>query len=581
MVLAAWTLAAVLLPVAPLSAQVEAGDIIVRPAPTLPQGAVHGYHEHVFQITNRSTSRAHQVSLELPHPPTSYGGLRQIRRTFVVPADTSIRATIYQPPLSVSGGGLRVRIDGRPHPTLVTLSTSHPQQTEVYSSAASGNVKAWSLLTSQRVDTTSMPTEDGLQLLRAEIPASTWSESWLAYSGYDGVLVTAQDLALMPVAVREALWRYVEAGGMLVAMGASEAPIPSEAALLGRRSLGDLTAFYAGFGVCLLGPAELDGWTATQLDQLKESGLRTRRPWDILRDPKKAHDQRPAIEHIFVPVRGLFLLVLVFAIVIGPVNVYFLTRRQKRIHLLWTVPAAALATTFAVFLYAWLSEGLLKIHRSTSLTFLDQEHHRAASWGHKGYYSTLTPGNGLLFDLETEVSAIVTARESYSSAQRMLDLSAGMRLESGWLEARVPAYFVTRRSTTRRERLRARLLDGAVEVTNGLGADITALHFADNAGQIYSGQGISTGAGGRLESVGQIAGGDADVLRDLDLVNIQAQAQALADEPWRFLQPGSYIAVLANDPFFELGLAGAEGEASALVYGLMGSDLGSDLGGAP
>ena len=39
---------------------------------------------------------------------------------------------------------------------------------------------------------------------------------------------------------------------------------------------------------------------------------------------------------------SLFTFVLIFALVIGPVNIYFLTRTRRRIWLLWTVPACSL-----------------------------------------------------------------------------------------------------------------------------------------------------------------------------------------------------------------------------------------------
>ena len=81
-----------------------------------------------------------------------------------------------------------------------------------------------------------------------------------------------------------------------------------------------------------------------------------------------------------VPVRGLLLLVICFAVGIGPVNVWLLSRRQKRMWLWWNVPAVSLVTCLAVFGYALLSEGIRGRGRTALITVLDEDAHRARPW---------------------------------------------------------------------------------------------------------------------------------------------------------------------------------------------------------
>ena len=50
-----------------------------------------------------------------------------------------------------------------------------------------------------------------------------------------------------------------------------------------------------------------------------------------------------------VPVRGLFVLVCVFGIGIGPANLWLLSRYKRRIWLWWNVPVLSLLTCLAVF----------------------------------------------------------------------------------------------------------------------------------------------------------------------------------------------------------------------------------------
>ena len=64
------------------------------------------------------------------------------------------------------------------------------------------------------------------------------------------------------------------------------------------------------------------------------------------------------VSDVNVPVRGLLVVVIFFAIGIGPVNVWLLSRRQKRMWLWWNVPAVSLATCLAVFAYSLFSEGI-------------------------------------------------------------------------------------------------------------------------------------------------------------------------------------------------------------------------------
>ena len=55
---------------------------------------------------------------------------------------------------------------------------------------------------------------------------------------------------------------------------------------------------------------------------------------------------------------------------------------------------------------------------------------------------------------------------------------------SGWVKARVPAYFQIRKNEDRRERLTVQKNDdGALAVTNALGADIRRLCLADASGR--------------------------------------------------------------------------------------------------
>jgi len=99
----------------------------------------------------------------------------------------------------------------------------------LYSHSRAGEAKSW--------------------LRRSETEVTRWSESWLGYTRFDGVWLTGDDWRAAPEAVRDALWRYVEAGGALLVAGAAR--LPSEG--LPNVAAGDrLRVFYAGFGRAIL-----------------------------------------------------------------------------------------------------------------------------------------------------------------------------------------------------------------------------------------------------------------------------------------------------------------------------------------
>src|SRR5262249_25082851 len=70
------------------------------------------------------------------------------------------------------------------------------------------------------------------QIVRHEQPISGRSGTWLAYTRYDGIVLTKDDLDELHRAsttqsvkdIVQALWRYVEAGGTLLVMSPDPAP---------------------------------------------------------------------------------------------------------------------------------------------------------------------------------------------------------------------------------------------------------------------------------------------------------------------------------------------------------------------
>src|SRR5207244_58111 len=136
---------------------------------------------------------------------------------------------------------------------------------------------------------------------------------------------------------------------------------------------------------------------------LMESWKKSATAFEKVRDVGDANSTFPIVEDIGIPLTGLTIIMITFAMLIGPVNFFLLSRMKRLIWIPWTIPAIALVTCVAVFGYATFGEGWGGHSRTETLTILDEHSHRATTIGWTGFYTPLTPGDGLHFNSETEL----------------------------------------------------------------------------------------------------------------------------------------------------------------------------------
>jgi hypothetical protein len=426
------------------------------------------------------------------------------------------------------------------------------------------------------------------QLLRADMPVALWGTAWLGYTRYDGIAVTADDLDGLrrggrdARAVLTALWQYVEAGGALFVAGPGSPALPASwqrsAAKVAR-----FTAYRPGFGECLVSAdRDQDAWEETSWKALNASWSRSALPWHVSRTLTDANRAFPVVDDLGTPVFGLLVLMILFAAAIGPLNLWFLDRRKKRIWMLWTVPVLSAFTCLLVLGYMVAAEGWSGRARVEAFTVLDESERRAATLGRNAFYSPLTPSSGLVFSTETEVSVQSDSSPGHfyphrggggNTASCTLDWGAEQHLARGWVAARVPAHFLLRKSEHRRERLTFAREGGSLTVVNGLGAAIESLWVADEQGNLHTSGPIPAGDRVALERAGQkIAGPSSEALRKLyGAPDWTAALNSALKNPEALLGPRSYLAVLDSSPFLETGLRRAKlREARGVVLGLMG-----------
>ncbi len=104
-----------------------------------------------------------------------------------------------------------------------------------------------------------------------------------------------------------------------------------------------------------------------------------------------------------VPVYGFMVLITAFAVLIGPVNYFYLRRRRLLWLLLVTVPATALVTSVLLVGYSVAAHGFGIRSRIRSLTVLDQKSHRAVTVARLALFAGPAPVCGMQFSQETAV----------------------------------------------------------------------------------------------------------------------------------------------------------------------------------
>jgi hypothetical protein len=266
------------------------------------------------------------------------------------------------------------------------------------------------------------------------------------------------------------------------------------------------------------------------------------------------------------------LIVLVFAFLIGPVNLFILGRKKRQIWLLWTVPLFSLLASVTVFGYSIFAEGWKGHTRTQSLTILDEFENLASTVGVTAFYCPLNPRDGLHFEYETECTPQVERYGYNGGSGRQIDWTEDQHLKSGWITSRVPAHLKLRKSQMRRETLVFSGTPGNLEVTNGFGVTIETLHYADAAGNVYYAENIPPGKKIQLESFdGQLSDeGDGPGLWRAWYEGDWLQATlALQKDPTNYLKPKCYIAVVKEPLFVEQALIRQKSPVlESVVYGI-------------
>jgi hypothetical protein len=243
---------------------------------------------------------------------------------------------------------------------------------------------------------------------------------------------------------------------------------------------------------------------------------------------------------------------------------------------------------------------------------LDQRSGEATCWARLSYYSGLAPGDGLKFPKDLAIYPIIPGwNETSTNAtigedRELLWEPLQARLTRGWLRSRTPTQYLTVRARKSPHQIQFASWQGRLRATNKLGTEIAYLVAVDGDGNLFAGQNVPLDARTELQptvrteairtvrqlimdndpqSPAALADGDADYImmerRQSQMVrrryggqygdaqfpgNLLNEAIAnlggLDGLPALQLPPRSYVAFTETGPEVEIGMRGAEEQAS-------------------
>jgi hypothetical protein len=383
-----------------------------------------------------------------------------------------------------------------------------------------------------------------------ELPAD-----WTLLSTFDAVLVDGS--AALGAEGQELLRRYAAAGGTVVVAGRQQ---------LRAGPLRDGLEEHDGDWRPGLGQvAAVDDWHDGGVDR---AAMNARETGGCAPSALYAESEVPGLGR--VPVRAFLVLILLFAVVAGPVNLFVVFRRRRQPLLaLLTVPALGLGTTGAILGYGLFADGFGVQGVLRSMSVLDQAQHEVASWSARTLFAGLSPSR-----LEVPAGVCVDCLQalgvgSGEPSGNTLDYRADGSLEGGVLPPRTVTTLVTCQQAPARERLRFRaradawevLADGAFAPQPGM------LVLCDDRGQCFA---LDESDGNALrpvdpERAAQLA---QQMVGELRIEGNELQARLRSAWGGDAFPRGSYVGVFAAAPWLpDHGLHPRLHRATHLVFG--------------
>lgn len=326
-----------------------------------------------------------------------------------------------------------------------------------------------------------------------QIDVERLPEDWRAYSGYDALAFTRQDLVALNPGVKLALDQWVRSGGNFITIndGVEEVP-PYSIDGLGVRNRLDYGIGYSQFDAdALLKAVRIGGDSLSNLVETDyQSGA-----WPV----GNALGTRTVSQGL------LFFALIIFAIVVGPVNLFFWANKHRRHRLFVTTPLISIAASLLMVGYIVIRDGFggdgaraIAIEvggpDDKSAVILQEQFSRSGILFSAGFevdnYSVLNPVVPPTSDLNLDDSASARGTYKLSYAQS----KEGWELSGDLFQSRSEQAQVIKSVVPSRERLD--LLTGNSEsprLVSSFSYPLTNVYYKDGDGNFWKASAIAPG----------------------------------------------------------------------------------------
>lgn len=262
----------------------------------------------------------------------------------------------------------------------------------------------------------------------------------------------------------------------------------------------------------------------------------------------------PAIPGLVqLPFRAFAGLLMLFAIVIGPVNFVFVKKKKRPALLLLTIPVIAGVTTLALLAYGILFQGLDVKTASYTVAVLDQREHRSACVESRQLFAGMAPAAGLALGAGTIVHDLPASMSfSGNRASYEVEFAGGLMLSGEYLPSRKAKAQVLVSERSERARLDVHADGNGLRVDNNLGTSLRELVLRDPEGELHRlADALAPGESAALVRVEPDSEAFARLHAEVDAL-LDSSLSPLAPKntsPLQVVAPGTYLARLEHAPF--------------------------------
>jgi hypothetical protein len=421
--------------------------------------------------------------------------------------------------VEISGSG----IAGLARVALPSAPATNPMRPFAVSASLDSSLRA--VLASQVTGAPNLATVNAAQL-----PAD-----WRLWSSFAGVILTVDEYAALDAARRAALRGWVGLGGQLFLV-----PAPGERAEERREAVG------AGRIVTLAVPAPDAVGTTTRTSLALYSPAALRNTFNLYSETVGLPDR----ESLFVKDTPLgdeikfdgndaswvAVFLVIFAAVIGPVNLFLFAPVGRRHRLFWTTPALALLGGLLLVGVIFFQDGTGGAGRRSTLVVLLPGQNQAAVFQEQAARTGFLPRRSFALDDDTLLAPLALGPEGlrFGGAQQVASREAG---EAGgdWFRSRAGlAHGLRRLAPTRgRVEIAGTAPDGTPVVESSLATVLREFVLQDAAGKLWFTRELAPGRRISLEAPPRGAALDSAALNGSPAL-LRAYGAAAAPGPGRW-----------------------------------------------